>query len=52
MKIFYTNLQFNGDSLVSHVKGVDMVIKNDVLGCCNRVEEFWTENQQRKPWNC
>jgi len=28
--IFYTNLQFNGDSLVSYVKGVDMVIINDV----------------------
>jgi len=30
VKIFYTNLQFNGDSLVSHVKGVYMVITNDV----------------------
>jgi len=30
VKVFYTNLQFNGDSLVSHVKGVDMVITNDV----------------------
>ena len=30
VKVFYTKLQFNGDSLVSHVKGVDMVITNDV----------------------
>ena len=30
VKVFYTNLQFNGDSLVSHVKGVGMVITNDV----------------------
>jgi len=30
VKLFYTNLQFNGDSLVSRVKGVDMVITNDV----------------------
>jgi len=30
VKVFYTNLQFNGDSLVSHVKGLDMVITNDV----------------------
>jgi len=30
VKVFYTNLQFSGDSLVSHVKGVDMVITNDV----------------------
>jgi len=30
VKVFYTNLQFNGDSLVSHVKSVDKVITNDV----------------------
>jgi len=30
VKVFYTNLQFNGDSLNSHVKGVDIVITNDV----------------------
>jgi len=30
VKVFYTNLQFNGDTLISHVKGVDMVITNDV----------------------
>jgi len=30
VKVFHTNLQFSGDSLVSHVKGVDMVITNDV----------------------
>jgi len=30
VKVFYTNLQFKGDSLVSHVKGVEMVITNDV----------------------
>ena len=31
VKVFYTNLTFDGDSLVSHVKGVDMVITNEVL---------------------
>jgi len=30
VKVFYTNLLFYGDSLVSHVKGVDMVITSDV----------------------
>jgi len=30
VKVFCTNLQFGGDSLVSHVKGVNMVITNDV----------------------
>jgi len=30
VKVFYTNLTFDGDSLVSHVKGVDMVITNEV----------------------
>jgi len=30
VKVFYTNLHFNGDSLISHVKGVEMVITNDV----------------------
>jgi len=29
VKVFYTNLQFNGDTLNSHVKGVDIVITND-----------------------
>jgi len=30
VKVFYTNLQFNGDILISHVKGVDIQITNDV----------------------
>ena len=30
VKVFYTNLQFNGDSFVSHVKCVEMVITNEV----------------------
>jgi len=30
VKVFYTNLQFNGDTLNFHVKGVDIVITNDV----------------------
>jgi len=30
VKVFYTNLQISGDSLTSHVKGVDMVITSDV----------------------
>jgi len=30
VKVFYTNLRFNGDILISHVKGVDVEITNDV----------------------
>jgi len=30
VKVFYTNLTFDGDSLVSHLKGTDMVITNEV----------------------
>jgi len=30
VNVFYTNLQFNGDTLIFHVKEVDMVITNDV----------------------
>jgi len=30
VKVFYTNLHFDSDSLVSHVKGVEMVITSDV----------------------
>jgi len=30
VKVFYTNLSFDGDSLVSHVKGVHMIITNEV----------------------
>jgi len=29
-KVFYTKLQFNGDNLLSHVKGVDLEITNEV----------------------
>jgi len=30
VKVFYINLQFDGNSVISHVKGVDMVITNEV----------------------
>jgi len=30
VKVFYTNLHFDGDSLVSHFKGVDMIITSEV----------------------
>jgi len=30
VKVFYTNVQFNGDTINSHLKGVDIVITNDV----------------------
>jgi len=29
--VFYTNLKFEGDNLVSHVKGVDMEITYGLL---------------------
>jgi len=30
IRLFYTNLKFEGNNLVSHVKGVDMKITHDV----------------------
>ena len=30
IRVFYTNLQFVGNNLVSHVKGVDMGITHEV----------------------
>jgi len=30
IRVFYINLKFEGNNLVSHVKGVDMEITNDV----------------------
>jgi len=30
LKVFYINIQFNGDILISHVKGVDIEITNEV----------------------
>ena len=30
VRVFYINLQFVGNNLVSHVKGVDMEITHDV----------------------
>jgi len=45
VKVFYTNLQFNGDSLVSHVKDVDMVITSDVWSCSDWAKILWTEDQ-------
>jgi len=30
IRVFYTNLKFEGNNLVSHVKGVEMEITNDV----------------------
>jgi len=30
IRVFYTNLKFEGNNLVSHVKGVDMEINHEV----------------------
>ena len=30
IRVFYTNLKFEGNNLVSHVKGVDMKITHEV----------------------
>jgi len=38
VKEFYTNLTFDGDSLVSHVKGVDMVVTNEVWSAVTGVK--------------
>jgi len=40
VKVFYTNLQFNGDTLNSHVKGVDIIITNDVWVAITRLKYF------------
>jgi len=38
VKVFYTNLQFSDNSLISHVKGVDMVITSDVWSVVTRMK--------------
>jgi len=38
VKVFYTNLQFNGDILISHVKGVDIEITNEVWTTITRLK--------------
>jgi len=38
VKVFYTNLQFNGDTLNSHVKGVDILITNDLWATITRLK--------------
>jgi len=40
VKIFYTNFQFNVDTLISHRKGVDMVITNDVWASITGLKFF------------
>jgi len=38
VNVFYTNLQFNGDTLNSHVKGVNIVITNNVWTAVTRLK--------------
>jgi len=38
IRIFYTNLKFEGNNLVSHVKGVDMEITHDVWATVTRLK--------------
>jgi len=38
MKVFYINLQFSDYSLISHVKGVDMIITSDVWSAVTRLK--------------
>jgi len=40
VKVFYTNLSFDGDSLVSHVKGVDMIITSEVWSVVTGLKSF------------
>jgi len=40
VKVFYTNLLFYGDSLVSHVKGVDMVTISDVWSAVTDLKSY------------
>jgi len=38
VKVFYTNLNFDGDSLVSHVEGVDMIVTSEVWSAVTRLK--------------
>jgi len=38
VKVFYTNLQFNGNNLCSHVKGVDIEITHKVWTAITRLK--------------
>jgi len=40
VKVFYTNLHLDGDALVSHVKGVDMIISSEVWSTVTGLESF------------
>jgi len=40
VKVFYTNLSFDGDSFVSHVKGVDMVITSEVWSAVTGLKSY------------
>ena len=40
IRIFYTNLKFEGNNLVSHVKGVDMEITHDVWAAVTGLKYF------------
>jgi len=38
IRVFYTNLKFEANNLVSHVKGVDMEITHDVWAAVTRLK--------------
>jgi len=40
VKVFYTNLNFDGDSLISHGKGVDMIITSEVWCVVTGLKSF------------
>ena len=40
VKVFCTNLHFDGDSLVSHVKGVDMIITSEVWSAVTGLKSY------------
>jgi len=40
VKVFYTNLSFDGDSLVSHVIGVYMIIKSEVWSVVTGLKSY------------
>jgi len=40
VKVFYTNLHFDGDSFVSHVKDVDMIITSEVWSVVTGLKSF------------
>jgi len=49
IRVFYTNLKFDGNNLISHVKSVDMEITYDVWTAVAGLK--YSGLQQGEPWS-